>query len=63
MDIASVSMALSQNKIMSDVNVAILGKSLDMADTVSVNLTDMIDSNPASPVSPAGVGQNIDISI
>lgn len=63
MDIASLSMALSQNKVMTGVNVALLSKSLDMSETLSTNVTEMIDSVPSSPVSPAGVGMNIDISL
>ncbi len=60
MDIASLSMALSQNKVMTDVNVSLLSKSLDMTETLTTNLAEMIDAVPSSP---AGVGANIDISL
>ncbi|MFA9376722.1 MAG: YjfB family protein [Lachnotalea sp.] len=63
MDIASLSMALSQNKVMSDVGVALLGKSLDMSDDISSNISDMISNVPAPSISPDGVGANIDITI
>jgi hypothetical protein len=62
MDIASLSMTLSQNKVMGDVGVALLSKSLDMAENASVNVSEMIE-NSAPSLSPAGVGENIDISL
>lgn len=63
MDIASLSMTLSQNKVMSDVGVALLSNSLDMADNLSENVSDMIDAVPSPSLSPVGVGDNIDITI
>lgn len=63
MDIASLSMALSQNKVMSSVSYALLSKSLDTVENLSANMTDMIDAVPAPSASPAGVGENIDISL
>lgn len=63
MDIASLSMTLSQNNLMNDVSVSMLSKSLDMTSTLSENITDMIDSTPAASVAVNGVGGNIDITI
>lgn len=63
MDIASLSINLNQYKLMSDVSISLLSKSLDTAETSSANITKMIDAVPAAPVSPAGVGQNIDLYI
>lgn len=62
MDIPSLSMTLSQNKVMSDVGVALLSKSLDMAESTSANVSEMIDA-AAPSLSPAGVGENIDITL
>jgi hypothetical protein len=63
MDIASLSMTLSQNKIMTNVSVALLSKSLDMAENLSGDVSDMIEAMPAPSLSPDGVGANIDISV
>lgn len=63
MDIAGLSMALSQQNVMNDVSVALLSKSLDMAETLSTNVGQMIESMPAPSLSPEGVGANIDILV
>lgn len=64
MDIAALSMFMSQQNISQAVGVAMLDKSLDMAETVSSDVISMISS--ASPlelsVNPA-VGGNIDIRL
>lgn len=63
MDIPSLSIALSQNKLLNDVSMAMLSKSLDATETLSENITDMIDSNPAPSLAINGIGANIDITI
>lgn len=63
MDIAGLSMALSQQNVMNDVSVALLSKSLDMAQTLSANVGQMIESMPAPSLAPEGVGANIDILV
>lgn len=63
MDIPSLSIALSQNKLLNDVSMAMLSKSLDATETLSENITDMIDSNPAPSFAINGIGANIDITI
>lgn len=63
MDIPSLSIALSQDKLMNQVSVAMISKSLDMADTLSENITDMIDSSTGASLVDYGIGGNIDISL
>ncbi len=63
MDIPSLSIALSQNKVMNQVSVAMLSKSLDMTETMTENLTDMIDSTSSASLAEYGIGANIDISL
>ncbi|PXV90143.1 putative motility protein YjfB-like [Lachnotalea glycerini] len=63
MDIASLSMELSQNKVMNQVSTALLSKSLDMAEDLTANVTDMIDTMPTPSASPEGIGTMIDITL
>lgn len=63
MDIPSLSIALSQNKITNQVSVAMLSKSLDMAETLSENITNMIDSASSNSLAENGIGATIDVSL
>ncbi len=58
MDIPALSMAMSQNKIMTDVNVAVLDNALDMTETIGATTIKMMESS----VTPH-LGQSIDISL
>lgn len=58
MDIPALSMALSQNRVQSDVGVAMLSKSLDTFQDVGDGLTKMMEQS----VTPY-LGGNIDISL
>ncbi|MBQ7430570.1 MAG: YjfB family protein [Butyrivibrio sp.] len=62
MDIAELSMVLSQNRVMNDYGVAMLSKSLDMAKDTSETLTDMMDNSMELSVNP-DIGSNIDIRL
>lgn len=63
MDIAEVSMALSQMNTMSSVGTAVLSQSLDMSKTVGNEIVKMIDASAMErSVNPA-VGGNIDIRL
>ncbi|WP_026661800.1 YjfB family protein [Butyrivibrio proteoclasticus] len=62
MDIPALSMALSQNKILNDVGVAVLAKSLDTMESAGEALVSTIDSAAELSVNP-NVGANIDIRI
>ena len=62
MDIPALSMALSQNKILNDVGVAMLSKSLDTMQDTGEALVASIDSAAELSVNP-NLGANIDIRI
>lgn len=62
MNIPALSMALAQTETMSNVSVAVLGKSLDSMEASGEMLTDMMRSSMELSVNPA-VGAQIDISV
>lgn len=58
MDIAEVSMGLSQTSVMTAASTAVLSMSLDMVETAGANMIKMMELS----VNP-NVGSNIDISV
>jgi len=58
MDIALTSMALSQSQLMTNVNIAVLKKSLDTVEVSADNMIKMMEQS----VNPS-VGQNVDIKL
>ena len=62
MDIPSLSMALSQNRILTDVGVAMLSKNLDTMEAAGQNMIAGIESVSETSVNP-NIGSNIDISV
>lgn len=58
MDIASISMAMSQQNLMTNINVALLSQSLDTVETIGTDMVKMMEQS----VQP-NLGQNIDITI
>ena len=58
MDVANLSMNLSSSRVINDVQVAVLKKTLDTLETTGDDLTKMMEAS----VTP-NLGQNIDISI
>ena len=58
MDIPALSIAMSMDKVNTEWVVAMMEKSLDMADTVSEDLTKMMESS----VTP-NLGQSIDVRL
>lgn len=66
MDIPELSMAMSQNKIMTSVGTAVLSNSLDMMEAQAAQMAGLIDAAPApsleSLVNPS-VGANIDMLV
>jgi len=55
-------MALSQNRALTDVGVAMLSKNLDIMESAGENLIAGIESVSETSVNP-NIGSNIDISI
>lgn len=58
MDIAAISMAMSQQNLMTNVNVAILSKGLDTVEDLGTDMVKMMEQS----VQP-NLGKNIDITI
>jgi len=58
MDIAALSMALSQQNMITDVNVALLSKGLDSVEDMGDSMVKMLEQS----VQPH-LGQNLDITI
>ncbi|MBR5407981.1 MAG: YjfB family protein [Lachnospiraceae bacterium] len=58
LDIPALSMAMSQNKVMSDFSVAMLDKSLDTFQDMGDSMTKLMEQS----VNP-NLGGNIDISV
>lgn len=63
MDVAGVSMALSQANLSSKVGVAMLSKSLDLNSTLGQGLVEIIDASAMELSVNPTVGSNIDIRI
>lgn len=58
MDIAALSMAMSQQKIMTDIGVGVLDMSMDTAETIGSSMIQMMEQS----VTP-NLGQSIDIKL
>ncbi len=58
MDIAAISMAMSQQNIMTNINVALLSKGLDTVEELGTDMVKMMEQS----VQP-NLGQNIDITV
>lgn len=63
MDIAGLSMNIAQTNLLNDVGTAMLSKSLDMAETMSASVTELLDSAAMERSVYPELGANIDISI
>ena len=59
MDIPALSMAMSQSRLMNEVNVAVLSQSLDMYQTAGDMITKQMMEASVNPE----LGGNIDISV
>ncbi|MCR5102597.1 MAG: YjfB family protein [Butyrivibrio sp.] len=62
MDIPALSMALSMSKLQTDVGVAMLSKSMDLASEVTESVTEMMDASMELSVNP-DIGANIDLRV
>lgn len=63
MDIAALSMAMSQNNIMESVGVAMLSKSLDTQEMVGSEVLQLLDGAALERSINPSIGGNIDLSI
>ena len=62
MDIAGLSMAISQNNIMNKVGTAVLSQTMDAAEQQGAGIVAMIDHSMELSVNPS-VGGNFDMSV
>lgn len=63
MDIAGVSMAMSANRIQSQVGTAVLSKAMDTNEALGQGLVQMIDSAAMERSVNPNVGSNFDMSV
>jgi hypothetical protein len=63
MDIASLSMNLAQNNLLSNVGTAMLAKSIDQAQTTGNTVDELLDSSALELSVNPDIGSNIDIRI
>ncbi len=61
MDINDVAMSMSQMQLQTQIDCALMENVKELAEVQGEALSEMIQSVPAP--SPAGIGQNIDISL
>jgi len=60
MDIAGVSMALSQVKLQSDVGTAVLSKAMDTSEQMGQSIVSMIDRSAMERSVNPNIGGNVD---
>ncbi len=63
MDIAGLSMAMSQNNIGNKVSIAVLDKAMETAESAGAQIVNMIDSSAMQLSVNPHIGGNIDISV
>lgn len=63
MDIPGLSMALAQTKIQSDVSIAMLGKAMDLGETLGDGMAAMLDAAAMENSVTPYIGGNLDIRI
>ncbi len=63
MDIAGLSMGMSQAKVVTDVSTAMLAKSLDMMETIGDGMAELIQRSMMENSVTPNLGGNIDIMV
>lgn len=63
MDIAGISMALSQIKTQSDVGTAVLSKTLDTEESVGNQIVNMIDKSAMELSVNPNIGSNVNLYV
>lgn len=63
MDIAAASVALNQGQVQQQASLMVMRKVMDTAEQNGQALTDMLAATPAPRISPAHLGQQVDISV
>lgn len=63
MDIPGLSMAMAQTNLQTDVGVAMLGKAIDLGDSLGEGMLEMIDAAAMERSVTPYLGGNIDVSV
>ncbi len=63
MDVAGLSMALSQVSTMNDIGVAVLSKQLDMNESLGQSMVAMMDRSMMEQSVAPHIGSNFDMSV
>lgn len=63
MDIPGLSMAMAQTNLQTDVGVAMLGKAIDLGDSLGEGMVEMIDAAAMERSVTPYLGGNIDVSV
>lgn len=63
MDIAGLSMSMAQTNLQTDVGIAMLSKTMDLADTTGAAIVNMIDSASMERSVNPHIGSNFDMSV
>ena len=63
MDVAGLSMALSQVSTMNDIGVAVLSKQLDMNESLGQSMVAMMDRSMMEQSITPHIGSNFDMSV
>ena len=63
MDIPGLSMAMAQTNFQTDVGVAMLGKAIDLGDSLGEGMVEMIDAAAMERSVTPYLGGNIDVSV
>lgn len=63
MDITGISMAMSQNKVMTQVGIAMMSNTMDIAETAGAAITNMIDAADMEQSVNPNIGGNFDMTI
>lgn len=63
MDIPALSMAMAQDRVMSDVSIAVMAKSLDTVKEAGAQMVEMIEKSAMELSVNPHIGGNFDVSV
>lgn len=63
MDIPALSMAMAQDRVMSDVSIAVMAKSLDTVKETGAQMVEMIERSAMELSVNPHIGGNFDVSV
>lgn len=63
MDIPALSMAMAQTNLQTDIGIAMLDKAIDLGDTLSEGMVEMIDAAAMERSVTPYLGGSIDVSV